>query len=1290
MKSGAGSLFGQQNTLGQQQGSLFSKPAGGFFSTTTSGATFPTATTTSSLFGGQTQTGGLFGAAKPAGTSMFGATSQPSGGLFGQQQPASAFGATTTPGTGLFGQNKPSAFGQVSQPSIFGGQQQTTGSIFGGTAPSSVGGFGAATTTTTSLFGGQPQQSAFSFGQQPQQTAATTGLFGAKPAQQFGAFGATQPTSSFAAKFAPPIGEDQMQLKGTPHKVNTKQLCITSMKEYEHKSLEELRVEDYIAGRAKNTGAASAASTSLFGHQNVMGQPQQTQQGGLFGKPAGGLFSPATTSGATFPTATTTSSLFGGQTQTGGLFGAAKPAGTSMFGATSQPSGGLFGQQQPASAFGATTTPGTGLFGQNKPSAFGQVSQPSIFGGQQQTTGSIFGGTAPSSVGGFGAATTTTTSLFGGQPQQSAFSFGQQPQQTAATTGLFGAKPAQQFGAFGTPATQSTSLFGAPMSKIGTGSIFGSPQQQQQPPVGGLFGQQTGTNLLQKPAQPSLFGTTSPQTGAGMFGTGFSQPSAFGAASAGSPPILLGSNVNVSAIQQAIISAQLSSLPYGDSPLLKSPAISPSKSADDIASLQKQFHLPNRRLDGPSIFGSPKSDKTPPAKQLDVTKNSTADLSASFLDQSLTYKPLVLLPSVGFGAALGLHQSPKLKSNRSDSMLRSMASEDEKNVKSLDISVVYESVQQSRLNEIDDSHLSSDIQNPPSRLEFQRTPEKSTCSEPSATSAEISTHNQSPLSEIVPTQQMQPQLHEPSKEYRVKLIRPEYYCKPSAKELEECFREDGSLRIECGLTVGRVGYGSVFWKGPIQLDGPIDLDEIVHFRNKEVVVYPDETKRPEVGTGLNTAAEVSLERVWPIDPKTKQPIKDVEELRRLSFREKLERLCQRLDAEFRDYQPATGTWQFGVKHFSKYGFLEDDYEEGHQHQMMTTHNQNNNNATSKRPIVFYDTDDSEDTENHLDLSVFGDKEDTKLFQKKLKLDDTLFESKKLLHHGTKEAKKRRYLVERVPKNVFKGIAGGLPVAVKKSEVAFGPRGCRVTFSSSVSMRRLKVVPTIKDLFAKYKQKTGKSDLQLNALPSLSGGLISFDPPSVLLRLLDAFVMKSSRSADQGIKAEGIILSLCDIICAKSDNAEERVVQRVQMGNWLKQQLNDRPQQRIGPSSSVFDLIFHHLVCGACEKAIATARQSRHYNLALLLSLFKCPSPKLIQDQVKKQLSVTDKKPKTAIGYTKILELLSDDWSDKRKQCLEGLDWLQILGVFIWYHSSPWTTLSDVVNRMEPLVNDVHE
>uniref|UniRef100_A0A183C1G3 BED-type domain-containing protein n=1 Tax=Globodera pallida TaxID=36090 RepID=A0A183C1G3_GLOPA len=95
----------------------------------------------------------------------------------------------------------------------------------------------------------------------------------------------------------------------------------------------------------KGTGVNPIGS-SLFGQQNTLGQQQQ---GGLFGKPA------ATTSAPTFPSATTASSLFGGQPQTGGLFGAAKPAGSSLFGAaTSQPSGGLFGQQQqqPSSAFG--------------------------------------------------------------------------------------------------------------------------------------------------------------------------------------------------------------------------------------------------------------------------------------------------------------------------------------------------------------------------------------------------------------------------------------------------------------------------------------------------------------------------------------------------------------------------------------------------------------------------------------------------------------------------------------------------------------------------------------------------------------------------------------------------------------------------------------------------------------------------------------------------------------------------------------------------------------------------
>jgi len=47
----------------------------------------------------------------------------------------------------------------------------------------------------------------------------------------------------------------------------------------------------------------------------------------------------------------------------------------------------------------------------------------------------------------------------------------------------------------------------------------------------------------------------------------------------------------------------------------------------------------------------------------------------------------------------------------------------------------------------------------------------------------------------------------------------------------------------------------------------------VHFRRKEVTIYPDDDRKPPEGQGLNKRAEVTLDCVWPKDKATHSPVK---------------------------------------------------------------------------------------------------------------------------------------------------------------------------------------------------------------------------------------------------------------------------------------------------------------------------------------------------------------------------------------------------------------------------------
>jgi nuclear pore complex protein Nup98-Nup96 len=86
----------------------------------------------------------------------------------------------------------------------------------------------------------------------------------------------------------------------------------------------------------------------------------------------------------------------------------------------------------------------------------------------------------------------------------------------------------------------------------------------------------------------------------------------------------------------------------------------------------------------------------------------------------------------------------------------------------------------------------------------------------------------------------------------------------------------------------------------------------VHFRHKEVVVYPDDEKKPEVGEGLNRRAQVTLDRVWPIDKTTREPISDPMRIAALDYESKLRIASAKHGTRFVEYRPQTGSWVFKV------------------------------------------------------------------------------------------------------------------------------------------------------------------------------------------------------------------------------------------------------------------------------------------------------------------------------------------------------------------------------------------
>lgn len=157
------------------------------------------------------------------------------------------------------------------------------------------------------------------------------------------------------------------------------------------------------------------------------------------------------------------------------------------------------------------------------------------------------------------------------------------------------------------------------------------------------------------------------------------------------------------------------------------------------------------------------------------------------------------------------------------------------------------------------------------------------------------------------------------------LTRPGYYTIPPLDKLTEYLTDDGRCIVP-NFTVGRKGYGNVYFGEPIDVAG-LNLDELVYFRHKEVIIYPDDENKPPVGTELNRKAQITLDQVWPHDKTLHEPIKDRERLDAMDYEGKLRSVCDKHDTRFVEYRPETGSWVFKVDHFSKYGLNDSDEED---------------------------------------------------------------------------------------------------------------------------------------------------------------------------------------------------------------------------------------------------------------------------------------------------------------------------------------------------------------------------
>ena len=113
------------------------------------------------------------------------------------------------------------------------------------------------------------------------------------------------------------------------------------------------------------------------------------------------------------------------------------------------------------------------------------------------------------------------------------------------------------------------------------------------------------------------------------------------------------------------------------------------------------------------------------------------------------------------------------------------------------------------------------------------------------------------------------------------------------------------------LKVTKPGVGQVVFHGVTDCTD-LDVGRDIVLKRGFVLVYPDQTKKPPPGQGLNKPASVTMYQCFPPG----EPVKALSEDAAQGYRDKIKRMTEENSAcTFIDYDCQTGVWKFEVERF---------------------------------------------------------------------------------------------------------------------------------------------------------------------------------------------------------------------------------------------------------------------------------------------------------------------------------------------------------------------------------------